>query len=272
MFAKGTTIQSPALNFLTDTEVKVASATIASDGSAKLPGKNTASVTAGAIGPEGNLAKGTRFTIEGLSSSLYFAINDQAFSGGTKKTVKTVAADDQEKLEGAILALAKKQIKPPSGSRGEIISSLTETQISQSTFSKEVGEEAGEVGIDANVETTFYLYDKDKLLTAIQKDLSPAVKSGFSLDKSLINYKVDKVDLAGDRLSLSLTINGKAVKKVSEKDIVAALSGRHQNNLSFLKDKFGVQEYDLKIVEPIPFLSKFLPWFRKNINLTISAR
>ncbi|OGK52262.1 hypothetical protein A2970_01870 [Candidatus Roizmanbacteria bacterium RIFCSPLOWO2_01_FULL_44_13] len=274
VFAKGTVIQSAALNFLTDTEVKVASSSIASDGSAKLPGKNNAGVTAEAIGPEGNLAKGSRFTIEGLSNSLYFAINESALSGGTKKTVKTVAAEDQEKLEAAVLAAAKKQIKTPGGARGEILSTLTETEISQASFSREVGEEAQEVGIDADVETTFYLYDKDKLLTDIQEELKNNVKLGYSLDKSLISYKVDEGTLAVNEnsLSLSLIINAKAIKKVSEADIIANLKGRHQNNLSVLKDKFGVQAYDLKINEPIPIFAKFLPFFKKNINLTISAR
>ena len=274
IFAKGTVIQSAALNFLTDTEVKVASSSIASDGSAKLPGKNNAGVTAEAIGPEGNLAKGARFTIEGLSNSLYFAINESALSGGTKKTVKTVAAEDQEKLEAAVLAAAKKQIKTPGGARGEILSTLTETEISQASFSREVGEEAQEVGIDADVETTFYLYDKDKLLTDIQEELKNNVKLGYSLDKSLISYKVDEGTLAVNEnsLSLSLIINAKAIKKVSEADIIANLKGRHQNNLSVLKDKFGVQAYDLKINEPIPIFAKFLPFFKKNINLTISAR
>lgn len=272
VFSKGTVVQSAALNFITDTEVKVASATIASDGSAKLPGKNNVAITAEAIGPEGNLAKGTRFTIEGLPSSLYFAINESALSGGTKKTVKTVAAEDQEKLEAAVLAAAQKQIKTPPGARGEILSGLTETQISQSVFSREVGEEAQEVGIEADVETTFYLYDKDRLMADIQKELSPEVKSGYSLDRSLINYKIDEAELNGDTLSLALTINAKAIKKIASDQIITSLKFRHKNNLSILKDKFGVQAYDLKINEPIPFLSNFLPIFAKNINLSILAR
>lgn len=272
VFTKGTTLQTAALNFVTDAEVKVASATIASDGSAKLPGKNTVAVTAESIGPEGNLGKGTRFTIEGLSSGLFFAINDSAFSGGTKKAVRTVAAEDLEKLEGAVLAAAKKQVKTPAGARGEILSNLTETEITATNFSREVGEEADAVTVEADVATTFYLYDKDKLLRDIQEELTPSLKTGYILDKSLISYKVDEVDLNGDSFSLSLSINAKAIKKVSPEAILVDIRGRNKNNLSLLKDKFGVEAYDLKIKEPIPLLRNFLPVFKKNINLSISAR
>lgn len=271
-FAKGTLIEGAGLKFALDTDVKVASSSLASDGSAKLPGKNTGSVTAAAIGTEGNLAKGTRFSIADLSSSIYFAINESAFSGGSKQSVRTVSETDQENLEKAILAEAKKKITPPKGVSGGLLTSLTKTDLTKTAYSKEVGEESNNVSLTAQTQTTFYLYDRNELIDKIIGVIGKDVKSGFQIDKSLVDYRINKAVLT-DKTSVKvdLDINANSVKKIDEKEIAGMVLGKHKSSLDNLKDKLDIQGYDLKIREPIPGLDNFLPFFKNNINIIVTT-
>lgn len=271
-FTKGTLIEGSGLKFALDTDVKVASSSLASDGSAKLPGKNTGSVTAAVIGTEGNLAKGTRFSIADLSSSIYFAINESAFSGGSKRSVRTVSETDQENLEKAILAEAKKKITPPKGVSGGLLTSLTKTDFTKTDYSKEVGEESNNISLTAQTQTTFYLYDRNELIDKIIGVIGKDVKSGFQIDKSLVDYRINKAVLT-DKTSVKvdLDINANSVKKIDEKEIAGMVLGKHKSSLDNLKDKLDIQGYDLKIREPIPGLDNFLPFFKSNINIIVTT-
>lgn len=271
-FSKGTEIESAGRKFVLDTEVKVASSSLASDGSAKLPGKSSVSVTAIEIGPEGNLGKGSRFTIADHPSGTYFAINESAFSGGSKKTVRTVSVGDQDKLEEAILNLAKKQVSPPKGINGSLITSLTKTSLSETSYSKEVGEESNSVSLNAKARTTFYLYEKDELLDKIVEEVKDDIRPGFAIDRSLVDYKIDKTTLEDeDLVEISANVTAKTVKKVDKKEILNQVTGKHKNSLNGLKDKLDIEGYNLTINEPIPFLNNFLPFFKQNINIIIST-
>lgn len=271
-FTKGTLIEGAGLKFALDTDVKVASSSLASDGSAKLPGKNTGSVTAAVIGTEGNLAKRTRFSIADLSSSIYFAINESAFSGGSKRSVRTVSETDQENLEKAILAEAKKKITPPKGVSGGLLTSLTKTDLTKTAYSKEVGEESNNISLTAQTQTTFYLYDRNELIDKIIGVIGKDVKSGFQIDKSLVDYRINKAVLT-DKTSVKvdLDINANSVKKIDEKEIAGMVLGKHKSSLDNLKDKLDIQGYDLKIREPIPGLDNFLPFFKNNINIIVTT-
>lgn len=271
-FAKGTTIEAQGMKFALDTEVKVASSSLASDGSAKLPGKNNVSVTAVAIGPEGNLAKNTRFSVTDLPSNTYFAINESSLAGGSKKTVRTVATKDQDKLEEAVLSAARKQVNLPKGATGSLISTLTKTALTETNFSKEVGEESNSVGLTAKAKTTFYLYEKDELLNKIMANIKDEIKPGFVIEKPMIDFKLNKATLGkNDTVVINASVTAKSVKKVAEEEILNQVVGRNEKSLDALKEKLGIEGYTLNIKEPIPFLDNFLPFFKRNINIIITT-
>ena len=153
------------MKFLLDTDVKVASASLITDGSAKLPGKNNGLVAAVAIGPESNLSKNQRFTFEGLPSTTYFAVNDTSFTGGNKKQIQTVAKKDREDLLDTILNKARKEIPSIKVSSGEIVtSSLSRVDFNKTDFSKEIGEESNKLSLKATVAVTHFLYDKNSFI------------------------------------------------------------------------------------------------------------
>src|SRR3989338_6624538 len=273
IFSKNSVLSSAVLKFLLDSDVKVASASIAVDGSAKLPGKNTGTVTATIIGQEGNLSKSQRFVFDGLSSSTFFAINEAAFSGGTKKQVQTVAKKDQDDLKATILRKAKTAIPSIKVLPGEIIvSSLSKVDFSKINFSKEIGEEGSSLTLKATVSVTQFLYDKnffvDKVLTLFQ----PEVKDDYRLDKGNILYTTDKVNLINNSLIISAKIKEKAVLRITNDEIKKSVLGKNQSKVKeILRNKFKIDGYNLLIEEPLPFLKNFLPFFQNNINLKNSS-
>jgi hypothetical protein len=272
-FAKGSVLQISNLEFILDTDVKVASSSLTADGSAKLPGKNTGTVTANQIGSESNLSKSQRFTFGGLSSATYFAVNESAFSGGSKKQIQTVSKKDQEDLKISIINKAKNKIPAIKTLPDETIaSSLSETDFNKIIFSKEVGEESNKLTLQAAVNTTQYLYNKklfiDKVLVLIKSE----VKSGYSLENKNISYTVNKISKEDESLIIDAKIKGKAVIKISSDEIKKSLLGKNQSDIKdILKSQYKIEGYNLNINEPVPIFKNYLPFFLKNIILENSS-
>lgn len=277
LFAKGTTLTTGNLQFTLDGDVKVASSSLTPDGSAKLPGKNTVGVTAVNIGAESNVDKGQRFTIDGLSSATYFATNDSPFSGGSKKQVRTVSKQDMDALTASIEDKAKTQSQGQNSNVNTdevVVPQLSKIELRDKKFSKEVGEEADQLNLQATVDYVNYYVKNSDLLNQIAQQLNPDVQSGFSLDPAKTHYSIDKVDQDAKSKAtvLSITVNSKAVKQTSQKDILSDVQGRNKNMIdNILKKKYGADGYELTINDPIPFINTYLPFMQKNIHLIISS-
>lgn len=272
-FAKDSVLSSGDYKFTLDADVTVPAASLTSDGSAKLPGKNTGAVTATAIGPGSNLAANQRFVFDGLSATTFFAVNDTALSGGTKKQIQTVSKKDQDGLKALILQKSKNSIPDIQVLPGEVIAtSLSKVDFSKLNFSKEIGEEASNLTLKATVSATQYLYDRkafiDQALPLFQSD----VQSGFQLDANNIAYSSDKITLIDNSMEINSDIKAKAVIKIDTNDIKKSLVGKNQTSLrNILKDQFKIEGYNLTIKEPLPFLKNVMPFFSSNITLTSSS-
>ncbi len=279
VFAKGTVLETGGLTFVLDDEVKVASSSLASDGSVKLPGKKNTTVTAASIGPESNIEKGKRFKIDDLSTSINFAINDVAFTGGTRKQVQTVSKKDTEDLKTNLISKAKNQQLTKDGKTTqvikqdeEIIPQLSDIELRDLNFSREIGEEANEVSLRATADTVYYYFKKDTLFTTLMSQLQPLVKEGYLLEKDKIRYSIDSVEKKNNDVTLHLSANGKAMKRVDTNEILNSLVGKNKNSVeSTLKKKYQAQGFELTIKEPVPILNNILPFIKNNIRVVISS-
>jgi hypothetical protein len=272
-FNKGTVITANNLKFLLESDVKVASATLIPDGSAKLPGKKEVSIIAENIGSEYNLAKGKRFKIDNFSESLYFGINESAFANGSKKQIRTVSTADVENLEKLVIEKAKKKNEKPTLAKDEtFIPELTEIKITEKKYSKEIGEEVDKLTLKAKVNTSYYLYNQNQLKESLIKDIEKDLDSDFSVDKDKISFKIKKVSQEGKQIKLDLDIKGKAIKKIDKEKIYQKILFKNKNDLEKnLKDNFQVSGFSLNIDQPLPLLKNFLPLFKKNIFVEFSS-
>ena len=273
VFAKGTVLTTSKFEFILDSEVKVASSNLTADGSAKLPGKSAGTVTATQIGPESNLSKSQRFTFDGLAPATFFAVNDSAFSGGSKKQIQTVAKKDQENLRTLVLNKAKNKIPTIEILPEEAVAStISETELTKTIFSKEVGEESSKLSLQAAVSTTQYLYNKKLFTDKIILLLKPQIKSDYSLEKENVSYVVNKISKDDKSLTVDAKINAKAVIKISTEEIKKSLLGKNQSEVKeILKSQYKIEGYNITINEPIPIFKNYLPLFLKNIELRNSS-
>lgn len=273
IFAKDSLLKTSNLSFVLDSEIKVASSTLTADGSAKLPGKNSGSITASQIGQESNLSKNQRFAFDGLSSTTYFAVNDSALIGGSKKQIQTVSKKDQENLKTIIVNKSKKEIPSIKVLPNEAIaSSLSETDFSKTLFSKELGEESSRLNLDATVSMTQYLYDKkiftDKILTLLR----PEVNNDYVLESNNVSYVANKFTNKDNFLTIDANVKAKAVIKISTEEIKNNLLGKNKSKIKeFLKNQYKIDGYSLVINNFLPNLKNYLPFFRKNITLINSS-
>ncbi|MFA5769917.1 MAG: hypothetical protein WC894_00285 [Patescibacteria group bacterium] len=273
IFAKGSVLQSSKLEFLLDTDIKVASSSLTTDGSAKLPGKNTGAVTAGQIGTESNLSKSQRFSFDGLSSSIYFGVNEAAFSGGSKKQIQTVSKKDQEDLKSTIINKAKKEIPSIKVLPDEAVaSSLSKVDFDKLSFSKEIGEESAKLTLQGTVNTTQYLYDKKLFIDKVLVMIRPEVKNDYKLEKENISYTINKISKEDKLLNVDAKIKAKAVIKISDEEIKKSLLGKNESKIKeILKSQYKIDGYNLNINEPLPIFKNYLPFFLKNIILKNSS-
>jgi len=271
-FAKGTILEASGIKFVLDSDIKVASSSLAADGSAKLPGKSNASITSQNIGSEGNLAKGNRFKIDDLPLNTYFAINESNLTGGSKKEVRTVSSTDIKNLEKKVLDKTKKQAKAPSFSTQMVVlTDLSKIDIVDANYSKEVGEEGDKISLKAKIKITYYAYDKNLLIDSIIKDLKQDVKQGFVVKSNRLSYKIIDAEIDKDKINIDINAKAKAVVKFDQEKIIKNILGKNKNKLeTILKSDFKVHGYKFFIDNPLPILDNYLPFFEKNIIFNIS--
>jgi len=275
-FSKGTKITANGLSFSLNDEVKVASASLTTDGAAKLPGKTKVKVTALQIGTESNLAKGQTFKVEDLDLDVYFAKNESDFSGGSQKQITTVSEKDTQDLEADIASKAKQEKASNFNlsSDEKIISQLTTTEITEKNYSKEIGEEASNATLTAKVETTVYTYEKTALFDFLYNKLKTEMSSNFNLDKKKISYQINDVKENKKTTNLEISAEGKAIKTIDKNQAIKKLLGKPEGNIeSILKKDFDIKGYKQTQKQPlaIPLYKNLLPFFQKNFEVEIGS-
>lgn len=274
---RGTEIKYKELIYLLDTDIKVASSSgVTSDGT-KQSGKETVAVTAEEIGDEYNVAKGTQFTIGSLAESLFIAIAEESFTGGSKKKVNTVSKQDMDALELAV----EKEAKGQSGkvlsakiSKDELLlSDLSEVTVSEATYSKELGEEADKVAIEATSEIEYYTVNKKSMQEALKKELSDEQSQDYTLEDKSITFTIEDVESEKDEAVLTVNTKANLFKKIDVEQIKEVVPLKPIVSMTeLLKDRFPVEKIEIENKSTtVPFLSAWSPLFKKNIEILTTA-
>lgn len=269
---KGTTITSSNnLKFTFDSSVTVAS----SSGdifSGTTPGTANVNVTAASIGQEGNLPSGTKFSISGNSSVA--AKNDNAFSGGTKKSVTVVSKDDLQKLTDTLPKnleqKARDDIKNKAGNDLSVLDNFINETLSNKNFDKNVDDQANQVTLKATVTFDNLSYRKD--------DMFQLASSLFDQNQSVLdknNYTVSAKNVVTEKnndVSADLTINAKIFPKIDTDSLSSQIKGapvaKARNIISNIS---LVKNTQISISPNLPFLNKNLPSDPKKIQFKITS-
>lgn len=276
IITKGTVLETASIKFMLDADAKIASysATTIDGKPARLPGQAKGKVTAVEIGPEGNIPKGKNFKVGEFANSLIFAMNENPFTGGSKKQVKTVAKQDIDSLQAKLLSKAKEQAEKDfnASSSGEVLGALTSSELEKVKSSKEVGEEANEVNVQAKVNTVFFTYSPQDVKRYLKDNFTDKLPQGYKLDENNISYEIK--DAKKNDKTIDMTLESKALllKDVSTDDVISQIKGKKRTSVEkILKEKFQATGADIKYKPNLPLLNSWMPFFKKNIELTVSS-
>ena len=270
VLSSGTVITSPnGLQFTLDSNVTVAS------GDAIL-GASTATVkvTASDIGQDYNLPSGTKFAVSGQDSSVA-AKNDNAFSGGVKKSVTVVSKDDIQKaltdLPKQLQDKAKTDIAPKVTSGNALLPDFINESVDKQNFDKKANDQANQVTLTGTVTFKGLSYanaDMIKLANALfnsgdtqlgQNDL------GISA-KNIVTEKNSDV-------SADLTIQANLVPKIDTASLANQIAGGSIQKAKNLISNFPqVENVGIALSPNLPFLPQNLPGNPKNITIGITTK
>lgn len=267
----GTAVTSSnSLVFLTDKDINIASSSGVSDIKSV-----QVLVTAKNIGKEYNLPSGTIFSVGGFDKSSVQGKNDSAFSGGSKKEVTVVAKADIDTLLAELpKSLEQKAVDDMKKNVSDdkiLLPLFSNAFITKKTFSKNVGEEANSVVLQATVTFDGLAYNKDDLTSLAKSLLSEDSVGNMDLPDSSITTDVVDVKVGKD-ISATVHVNGKLTPKIVEQEIAKTIAGKSFDQAKEELLKLPQVENVVITLRPnLPFLPKSLPRNANNIAVTLAS-
>ena len=268
-FSKGSKIVGPNnLAFELINEVTVASTSAFSTALSSVK----AEIAAVNFGTEYNLPSGTNFTFADFPTSAFFAKNESAFSGGTKKEILVVSKKDtDEVLNQVIDALKKKMLADPTVSSDKdkvILPDSLSLEVVEKTFDKKEGDEAKTLNASAKVKFSFLYYKKDEFNQLTQEIADSNRYPGYTFvpEKSKIEMKdvqLEKGDSAKATLLVYLFYQPDIDKNKLKEDIV----GKNQKDAVAVIHKIsGVSEVKVMFKNQLPIFPSFIPFNKENVE------
>ncbi|MGI8419120.1 MAG: hypothetical protein ACR2LN_00585 [Candidatus Levyibacteriota bacterium] len=261
--------------FLLNNDVKVAS----SSGdifSGTKPGTTDASVAAKDLGTDGNEPTGTKFAVSGSSSIA--AKNDNAFSGGSKKTVTVVSNEDLATLRSNIVKSvqgdAQKKLTSQASGDEAVLPIVSDPSVQAQHFDKSLNDEAKQVSLNANVVFNGIAYTKSDLNDYAKTILKDKAPQGGNLADKTLNATVGSATLkTKNTATATVLLEAGILPNMDQQDIINNIKdksvGDAKNTLSSLSQ---VQQADITFSPPIPLLPSLFPRLPHQISVEIKSQ
>ena len=265
--AAGSKLKSGNLIFLLTTSVTVPGATV--DQGKAVPGTASASVTAEAIGDQYNIGPSS-FTFPDLSAEQQKGItasSGAAMSGGNKKKVKTLTANDVEEAKKAIKAelvpvvtteLRAKLVEGEEILEGALVDALTKVSTAV-PVGGEVPEGTEQVEVTATVEVKAMVIKPEEVRAVARAELQKTVPTNQELveQEPNITYQFKSVDFKQDKMILTVHAEQESVFMIDTQALTIELSGKtEQEARDLLHGKTEIESADLTLT---PFWRRHLP-------------
>ncbi len=271
----GTTIESSNdLVFTLDDNITVASAS-GDIFSGTKPGTTDVKVTARDIGQESNLPSGTKFSIGGNSELA--ARNDDAFSGGSKKTVTVVDADDLSRLETDLVKKLEKQASEELSKKantGEtLIPTILSAKITKPSFDKDEGDESSTIKLTGSVVFEEMVYRNQDLEDFTKTLLKSGGSENIEIANDTLKVKTENLKKRDDQeVSAKLIAEAGVLPEIKSDDITSSLKGKSKKEAtSMLSNLPQVSDSKIRYSPGIFIPSYFFPSLPNKINIVVEA-
>jgi hypothetical protein len=240
------------------------------------PGTVSVDIVAENFGDEYNLASGDTFPVGSRSTNDFIAQNSSNFVGGTKRQAVTVATADQKSLLDSLTASLKDGLKT------ELLAKLVSGQnidensviykIINKSFDHGVGEEAQQLSLTLEMESSVMAFSRDELKNAVYGKLLTYVPDGYKLFDKGQDVEVIEAKASGNILKISARGKGFIVPNVDGENVKRKLIGKDIKYAeNYLSELSNVSSY--KIENPVnigPF--SFLPFRPDNLKVEVVRR
>lgn len=275
-FSAGTQLLLDDSVYRLDAEVILPAATVDTASGTKQASKKTVAASATFIGEEGNIEKGRQFAVEDYPSSLYYAISDSQFSGGSQQTVSVVSQSDLEKLNEKITEQAKQTSESArEGTPSDTITldQISTIDVSELSYSAELGEVASTLRAQGSVKAVLYTIQKNILVEILKKTVKEQRGNNFQFINDDVQYTFTNTVLSDDEQSVNTNLEAK-VNIFQSLDIQGIkLSSRLRSQgyvTNFLKEKFKASKVKYQYDPVIPLFEKFVPYRTQNIEVQVN--
>lgn len=273
VFSKGTILTSGGLKFTLDSTVNIASTSAFADSKSK----QTASVTATAVGADGNLPSGVQFVIAGASSTDVAALSEGNFSRGTSNEVTVVSDEDQKKLLALLASDLRKQAQQKLQEKfpgKKILEEALAENIIKKSYSKNINDQASEFSLDLTVHYKGTAFEDKDLKLIVSKLVTMEVPEGFALDLEQTETQADVSKLEKDgKLIFLARFKAKLLPKLD--------TGKIKNQIRFkssaevgntLKSMENILSAEIIITPSLPSPLQRLPILERNIKIEVGLK
>jgi hypothetical protein len=263
------------LEFQLDKEIKLSSSTaqVTSEGNIlTVTSKQTVGATARNIGEEFNIAKDAKLTFNGIPQTSVFGVVTKAFSGGSKRQIQTPSQDDVKKLQKANGEQIKKELAKQEGSSDEImIPQLQSSSDKVETFSAQPGKEASTLTLKAQQKVQIAFLDRKDVLVKILADINEKLPDESTAD--LRSLQITVKELKEKDSIIVFEVQAKPVPAIDIADVKREVRGKSSSAINdILNRRYDVDSVDIHFANNLYFLNSILPFFIKNISVSIDIQ
>ena len=272
---KGTILQTGPLKFTLDGDVKIASATETGEGINF--GKASAKVIAAVIGPEGNLAANSNFTVVDFSDSTLTAKNSQPFSGGTSREIASISREDRDNLEEKLMTelvnKAKQSLVKELSSGERLLETPISTEISAKKFSGEAGSEAEKLNLSMTLTVEAQVFKQNELEKLAEENKLSAI-AGYTLDKDKVSFRVLESVIEKDgSIKAKVKLVSYFIPDLDMGKIKKDLKGKtYDGAVSYLEKIENIAGVKISVIRKLPLFNKRLPYLPDNISVSLVSR
>lgn len=272
--SKGTVFTSTnGLKYSLDLSVNVASRS-ADDGTW---GKATSTVTASAIGADGNLPSGTDFVIAGYANDKLVAKSEGNFAGGTSKDVTVVSSEDTQKLLAKLSSDLRKQAQQKLQEKypdKKILEEALSENIQRKSYNKNINDQASEFSLNMTIQFKGTAFNDADLKIIVSKLVTTQVPDGFRLDLSETETQADVSKLEKDgRLIFLAKFRAKLIPRIDSEIIKKQIKFKTPAEVeNLLKNTENVLGVEIKMIPNLPTFLQRIPILSKNIAIEVGLK
>lgn len=273
-FDKGTIVVGPnKLEYEFSDSVNIASTSAFSTNFSNAKAK----VVATTFGSEYNIPSSSNFTLKNVSSSVVFAKNDQAFSGGTKEEIQVVSSEDLASLEKELVEELKEkvisEIKDKASSSDILLPSVLTYEFTKKNFSKKAGEEAKKVTLSAKIVFKGGVYDEKEMLGFMKEVTKKEVLGTYDFVDSESKARLKDITVEKDgRVSAISEMRAIYVPSIDKEKILDSVVGKTREEvLKNTESIVHVTGSSVRFRNSLPFLPNFMPFSRSNITIVTNT-